>query len=180
MKFRQLLNAATMIFPLLAWIKHKKRLKKSKVLSIMKFHIPVSILYHLSCAFNQQSILSNILYHIDVSFIHLTSFVCSLSVINNKLFRNVTYVSSIFHLHAFLKNLRSDQSKYRFFIFIMNALPLFNYNKKRFFKLLINGAIIFPLFNNIFIYGHAYFHILLYNIYNDYFYAFSSKHNLNI
>ena len=172
--FPQLLNAVTMIFPVMAWLKHRRKMKKHALHKLMRLHLPVSMAYHTCCAFYAPMKLCNILLQTDILFIHLSSFLGSLGILrklnNRRLF--VMMTSTILpHCHAFFKNMTRDQSVYRFMLFVLNALPIYKHKKKECSKLCVHGFACFFLYyyDQKLVIGHATFHMMLYSIYNNYF-----------
>lgn len=179
-KISQILNAATMIFPFLAWKKHRK-LSNNRVHKIMRIHIPISILYHIKEAFlNKNTILLNLLKHLDIFFIHLSAISGSIDVIHNffprrKIFNNLIYLTSIFHIHSFIYNIKKDNGIYRSWVLIINSLPIIICKKYNVKKIIVHATLACGLyyFDDILIIGHSGFHIVLYNIYDDYFNIFT-------
>jgi len=179
-KFIQLLNAVTMIFPFFSWRKHGY-LSSNIIHKIMKFHIPISILFHLSSAFLNKSKIVNILQHSDVFLIHLSSVTGTISVIkklfpHNKLLVKLIWVSGILHIQSFIYNIKYDKGDYRSCLLLINTIPVI-YKRKISRKTIFHILLAYKLyhFNSILIIGHSCFHIILYSIYNDYFMIF--KHN---
>ncbi len=67
----QVLNALTMVSPLICWFKTRKKYKTRFMHKLLIFHIPFSFFYHLACALPMHYNLVNILKKIDFTLIHL-------------------------------------------------------------------------------------------------------------
>jgi len=177
-KFIQLLNAATMIFPFFSW--RKNRFHSSNIIyKIMIFHIPISTLFHLTSAFlNNKSRIVSILQHSDVFLIHLSSVTGTISVIKKlfpcrKILVKFIWLSGILHIRSFIYNIKYDNGNHRSFLLLINTIPVI-YKRKVSKKTVFHIILAYKLyhFNNVLIIGHSCFHMILYNIYNDYFLIF--------
>lgn len=186
-KFVQLLNAATMIFPFFAWRKHRD-LSSNIIHKIMKIHIPISALFHLSASFmNKNSRILYLFQHTDILLIHISTIFGTISVIKNffprrKSLIKLTWISGILHIHSFIINIIYDNGDYRSILLIVNTLPIIIYKRYKLRKIFIHTLIACKLyhFNDILVIGHSCFHIMLYNIYDDYFIILKRKRSLNL
>lgn len=177
----QLLNAASMFFPLMAWWKHRKECRHVSLHKIMKWHIPISTTYHLCVAFGLPNPLSSLLFHTDVLMIHITSLSGALSVIRHSLPHQqkqwLAFISSTvpFHINALHRNLYKDQGTYRFALMVINAVPILCCHKKQFMNLFTHASLAFVFLSIDAKHcrlGHSCFHITLYKIYDEYFMIF--------
>jgi len=186
-KFIQILNAVTMIFPFFAWKKHKT-LSSNIVHKITKIHIPVSTLFHFTASFlGKRSKLLRLLQHTDIFLIHFSSLAGTVSILKKffprrKKLVKITYLSGILHLHSFINNIKYDNGNYRSCLLLITSLPVIIFKRYRMKKIFLHTLIASGLyhFNDILIVGHSCFHIVLYYIYDDYFVILKRKMSLQL
>lgn len=168
--WKQLINALTMVCPMLCLIKrrtsspgqgkHAKRL-----LRIMNIHIPVSMMYHLSMFFGRLPKGSAILQITDFFLIHVSSIVAlprrhrPILVASH----GVIWLDSCVRTHCPLPKMLA---------IIMSTKHLLDLDKCVAKKVSFSGLLAYLLyaFDEAPIkYGHAMFHVTLYWVYNYYF-----------
>lgn len=177
------LNSVTMVFPLLAWWKHRKTMRFNLLHKIMRFHVPFSTLFHLVSAFHARpSKLKDIMYHIDISLIHFSSFASSLKAIQrlfkrrNRTINTAIVATCMMHGHVVISNIQVDRPIYRFSTLLISGIPvcciIYKQNNVSMIRRLLGyGALAFGLYlnNKKVMIGHPIFHVVLYKIYDNYF-----------
>lgn len=162
MKILELLNAVSMIFPLLAWRKHR-RTSNSKLKSLMLLHIPISFTFHLLKSFHNRSPTLDRLFKMDILCIHASSVISSLENSTTKS-PILPLVSIPFHIYSFLKPLNKNL---RCSLIVLNNANVIR--RCKIINICIRDgslALICYLSQGI---GHPIFHIFLYNVYDNYF-----------
>lgn len=75
----ELCNAITMLSPLAAWHRHRKKHKKKRMHKLLAVHIPISMMYHFCCSapFTICKLLQPHLRIIDLCCIHIYALVAA-------------------------------------------------------------------------------------------------------
>lgn len=173
MIIHELLNAVTMVFPLKIWWRTKNVLNKLKRRSIlhfvMLFHIPISFLLHFTKAIKAKPKICKTFFCLDILCIHISSIVASRDLCRNikaSLFR---ISSLVLHIYTFTHSIiKYDLPTLRFFMFFYD-----NFKLVTDMKIVTNGLMSFIVYRisllSKFVIGHSVFHVLLYNVYEEYF-----------
>lgn len=181
MKFVEILNAVSMISPLIAWIKHKRRKSNDCLHKYLPLQIVVSVAYHTCSALSNNNRLVHLLRVIDISSIHICSFFCSLGGIRrvrNELAKTIVkcisvYASVPFLLFDIIANLirrNHVDTRIRMMIILQNNiffLGILPVNESM--SLIKTTTLCFHFYKNTDRgLSHVYFHLLLYDVFNDY------------
>lgn len=163
----EIFNAITMLSPLYSLIKNWK--SKSNMKKLMCIHMPISILYHISCAFPNRfnNCIRNSFRSLDYVLIHATSLTSHIEFMRK---HNIT----LYVLHAFLIMHTMKKSAIPFLqysLFFSDNSHFFNINQIRATMTTILGSTLFMFYISSFKYPycHGLFHIGLYWIYQTYF-----------
>jgi len=172
----QIFNSLSMIVPFFSWWRHRKTHSHNGLHKILRVHIPLSALYHLTAAFGFP--ISNLLRAIDIFFVHMQGIASGREIINLAKCRHhkqIAYVvlgaSTIIHYITYRKNMTDDLSMSRYLLIMFNNSSLYSIRRDVFWKLMMYGAISYKLYflDNKICVGHALFHCMLFFIYNAYF-----------
>ena len=178
----EICNAITMVFPLISWLKNRRILKrlnrKSAFHMVMAFHMPISFLLHLCKGIRAKPKLCKVIFSLDILCIHITSIIASREISKKVcffpyripcvvLFSSLT--SMALHSYTLMYSiLNSDLPSARFLMFFYD-----NYKLIKDKTIVVNGLISFVFYRGSLMtnlpYGHAIFHALLYNVYDEYF-----------
>lgn len=167
MIFHELFNAITMISPIYSLIKNWK--SKSVMRKVMCIHIPISIFYHISCAFPNifKPYMKNSLRSLDYMLIHATSLTSHIEFLRK---HNVTLC--IFHAFVIMRTMKKSAIPLlQYLLFFSDNAHFFHINQTRAMTTSILGSTLFLLYISSFKYPycHGLFHIGLYWIYQTYF-----------
>lgn len=166
----EIFNSLSMVFPLFALLKHRRK-TKSCLKYVMYLHIPTSILFHAFKAFKKKG-LAKIFFSIDIFFIQLSSLITSheYRIINNTQQWLDTRVT---HVLLYMKSLISNDSPViRCVLIVLDNHELIHNKKHGKVTIYICGLSIgfyTASFKTRFSSGHILFHMMLYNVYDTYF-----------
>lgn len=176
----QIFNSVSMLMPFIAWWKHRKSQKQNRLHKVLKIHIPISCMYHLTAAFSLP--ISQILRGIDIFFVHMQGLASGSEIIrlarcekHKQIAHRMLGMSLILHWITYCKNMKDDLSLSRYLLVMLNNSSMYGVKRDVFWKLMLYGAIGYKLYyldTKIYV-GHALFHCILFFIYNTYFHAMS-------
>lgn len=167
MNIIQVFNSMSMVFPLMTWMKKRKKHNMSKTLlhKIIAIHIPISFVYHAFGAFNKNA---RVLQFVDFALIHLTSLLTSKSVCHKLKtpWLPLVFVAPTIPLHAIacldvFKG--ADNIGLRFGTIVFNNSPVLVMSRPLGGKTLVVGAVCYKLYTHK--YGHPIFHVVLMELY---------------
>lgn len=182
MIFIELFNAISMVSPLFAWLKHRKRKSKSKLHSYLPIQLVFSATYHTCCALLNNPKINRILRAVDIFSIHICSMMCCIDGI--KAIKNPSFKRRVrlYCLYSSIPLLIYDMA---FNVIINNKvicvhrLALIVQNNVHFLYLIplkdnsfliISGATCAYFYKNTSRgLSHTYFHLSLYALFDEYF-----------
>lgn len=178
----ELVNAVTMVLPWMAWWKHRRaRGKNRRVHSLLKNHVPISMVYHTLNSFLPGRGWTWVFKGLDIACIHATSVAAARDVMGVSPPRKrpwFFYGSLPLHAWALKRSLvGKDLPSLRFGLVLCNVYPVFCIVKER---RVLRGAVgvgCYGSFQIAYRYplGHGVFHALLYPMYDDFFTLLKSK-----
>lgn len=171
----QLLNAVTMVAPLLSLLRNcRKRGSKTPLAlvlcKVMCVHIPISFAYHLTHALSRHSTCINILKSIDYFMVHITTLI---PLLHPKVRQQRKCICILGHALSFwfLKDMFSVYPYVKFLAICSSTSHLVKEHRDYAFLTMCYGSIGFLLYvldGWCIPYGHAMFHITLYPLFNNY------------
>lgn len=171
MKSIEIINAITMIFPFVSFIKHRRRMKRNRAFTkIVACHIPIAGAYHLSKSMNESGLLTRILKFTDLALIHSTSFVLSLCTSSWRRVRACLMIP-INALLVYRATLDLDNVGLRYMAMLYENAHLLN-TPKRIGIMAMN--ILFYQASFKYDITHSLFHVALYSGYNEMFHVLGS------
>lgn len=167
MHITQIINAVTMVSPLICLWRNRK--KKSVFKKVLCVHIPLSMCYHLSCAFPVSLKWAiTTLKTLDYTFIHMLSLA---SRIDFKRYHNIHF-SALGHTCLIMTSIRKrDPALAKFGLMVFDHLHFRRIEPELAKRALKAGTITFTFYfydKHIPI-GHGIFHITLYWLFDIYF-----------
>ena len=180
----ELLNAATMLAPLLAWFRHSKKKKNNRLHKLLRVHVPCAMLYHLTNGFFHSTFwLTKCFRVLDVGCIHVSAIAAAKDLygVFKTSFTRIT-LKWTYPLHAYsvARSLTQyDVPMLRFGLIVTNNIPIYHFNKKKACKFVLLGLGCFLCFmvSDKFRLGHGLFHIGLYPCYTEFFSMISAAEN---
>lgn len=164
----QIVNAITMIAPLISLVKHRH--KKGKLKSLMKVHIPISFIYHALCAFTSSPrTLILTLRSLDYFFIHLSGLCAAKDLVSNKNI-NLSYLLHAYVLYKCVKH-NIDMPYLKCIAITIDTFDIFRHHFQKASQAFCIGIVSTCLYINDgkIPYGHAMFHVSLYWLFECYF-----------
>lgn len=167
----ELFNACTMLSPCIALIKYWKTSSLMRI--VMCFHLPVSVLYHISCAFknNIHTNIIRLLRSLDTICIHITSITSHCEFV-----KKVNTISYILHTLILVSTLKRSMYSYKvplmqYTLFFSDNIHFYNLNYKKacIITTISSSFFMFYLMSSKNPYFHGIFHIGLYWLYKSYF-----------
>lgn len=170
----QVFNAVTMVSPLICLLKHRK--KKSVFKSTLCIHIPLSMSYHLSCAFPTvvPACVVITLKALDYTFIHMLSLA---SRVDMKQTKRIS-ISALLHTTLVVKSvINSDPAVFKLGLMLYDHMHLVRAHPCHSKKAIIAGGTAFTFYywDNSIPCGHGIFHITLYWLFDTYFCILQDK-----
>lgn len=167
MNLIQIANSISMIFPLIAWWKNRKKYPKSIMNKLLIIHTPVSFIYHTVCAFRSNF---RLLQFADYVLIHLTSLITGNHIVKNchPILRFITQTMTYpIHTKACLDVFFNYENiNLRFFAIILNNIPLIWVYPFISFEIITNCVLSYKLYTFKSGAYHPLFHALLLHLYN--------------
>lgn len=177
----ELLNAISMISPLISWIKHRRKKNASKLHKYLPTQLIISCIYHTCSALFNRPILLRSLRALDIFSIHICSLMCCVDGINGtktKRFKRPArilclYGSIPFLVHDIIYNVAIKNRVFfvhRFALIIQNNIQFLYLIPLKDNILLITSAGTCAYFYNNTSRGlsHTYFHLSLYTLFDEY------------
>jgi hypothetical protein len=182
----EIYNVLSMISPLCFWWKHKNKHNKTLIHTFLISHIPISIFYHFSLAFNfVNSNVRHVLKLCDCIMIHIYTIICNYKIAKiqniqisfaSKIIRCFGYTTNIHSIHRLFITPTHDTlfSLYRLFAigFLSNHTIITsqcnNFKKQMTLYGCLSSLfyVIDPFIAN---YGHSIFHLMLGFLHNEMF-----------
>lgn len=168
MKIYQIVNAITMVAPLISWLKNRKRQGGFK--KLMQIHIPISMAYHMCASFPHFPIkVLNILRSMDYLCVHLSGVLAGKDIRQTPTSHSTVLINT-FILYKCVKD-GVDLPMVKCAAIVYENIDIFRINRKKASQAAVVGtcATFFYINDGHIPYGHAIFHVSLYWLYECYF-----------
>lgn len=182
----QLLNAISLLSPLLIWRKHKTKIGYSLAHKFVIWHLPISFTYHMLQAVHFKRLITKIAQNIDCVCIHVYAIICSWHGKKHKLTHKcISLCPNIYCIRRII--LSNEDEKIIFTCVRLCSLAIsgfcFSYHSKKNFSTTKHALICSCLYvfdKQLWKCGHSLFHIMLGNLYNCIFEVINETYSENL